>query len=246
MNESRSRTGSALTLGLGIAAWSLLALTIGLGLGLPETVEQDVYSRLIAVHPPVAWAAYIAAIVTAGASLVWLVPRTRSETADLVAGASAEIGVVFTGLMLATGSIWGRPTWGVWWVWDARLTTSALMLAVYVGYLAIRRVPDAYEVRARRSAWTAMAAVVIVPVNHFAVEWWRTLHQGRSLAQLTPGDDLDGAFIGTMLLGFVAMTLLYVWLLIHRVRVERMTSRLEDEALADAIEARRAEAVGAN
>ncbi len=237
-----SRTGTVASLGLGIAAWGLLAITVGLGLGLPQTVEQGVYSRLIAVHPPVAWVAYVAVLVTAVASVVWLVPRTRSVTADLVAGASAEIGAVFCALMLATGSIWGRPTWGVWWVWDARLTTSALLLAVVLGYLAVRRIPDPHEVRARRSAWLALAAAVLVPVNHFAVEWWRTLHQGRSLAQLTPGDDLDGRFIGAMLLGFVAMTLVYLWLLWHRVRVERLALELEESDLETALIARRAEA----
>jgi len=235
--------GTALSLALGIAALVSLVATFVLGLSLPTTVEQDDYSKLIAIHPGLAWASYVAFGVTALASLLWLWPATRSRTADLVAGASAEAGVVFTALTLLTGSIWGRPTWGTWWVWDARLTLSALMLALYLGYLALRRVPADPDTRARRSAVAALLAVLVVPVNHFAVEWWRTLHQGRSLNQLDPGNDLDGIFIGAMLLGFLAMTLTYVWFVLTRLRTARVEAELEDVALDVALAERRAEAV---
>jgi heme exporter protein C len=240
--SSRGSTSSALTATLGLAALVALVATIGLGLALPDTVEQGEYSKLIAVHPGVAWASYVAFGVTALGSVLWLVPRTRSRTWDLVAGSAAEIGVVFTALTLATGSIWGRPTWGVWWVWDARLTLSALMLALFLGYLALRRVPADPDVRARRSAVAALLAVLVVPVNHFAVEWWRTLHQGRSLAQLNPQRELDGEFIGAMLVGFLAFTLLFCWLLVHRVRLARLEADEEDDALDLALEERRREA----
>lgn len=234
---------NALTLSLGVAALVALAATVVLGLSLPATVEQDEYSRLIAIHPGLAWASYLSFGVTAVASMAWLWPRTRSRGWDHVAGASAEIGVVFTALTLVTGSVWGRPTWGVWWVWDARLTLSALMLAIYLGYLALRRVPADPDTRARRSAVTALLAVLVVPVNHFAVEWWRTLHQGRSLAQLDPGRDLDGAFIGAMLLGFLAMSLVYGWFLAHRTWLARTEDDQLDAALAMAIEERKREAL---
>jgi heme exporter protein C len=237
--------GNAVTLALGIVALLSLAATVVLGLSLPTTVEQDDYSKLIAIHPGLAWASYVAFGVTALASLLWLWPTTRTRTADLVAGASAEAGVVFTALTLLTGSIWGRPTWGTWWVWDARLTLSALMLALYLGYLALRRVPADADTRARRAAVAAVLAVLVVPVNHFAVEWWRTLHQGRSLNQLEPGNDLDGIFIGAMLLGFLAMTLTYVWFVLTRLRTARLEAELEDVALDVAIAERRAEALEA-
>jgi heme exporter protein C len=229
---------------LGIAALVSLAATVVLGLTLPKTVEQAEYSRLIAIHPGIAWTSYVAASVTALASILWLVPRTRHQRWDLVAGASAEIATVFTALMLVTGSIWGRPTWGVWWVWDARLTLSALMLALLLGYDALRRVPAEPDVRARRCAMAALLALVVVPVNHFAVTWWRTLHQGRSL-DLTPADSLDGSFLGAMALGFLAMTLVYAWLLVHRVRVARLEDERDDAALTAAIEERRREALPA-
>jgi heme exporter protein C len=228
-----------------LGAVALLALTgtVALGLALPMTREQRVYSRLIAIHPPIAWVAYLAFGVTAVASALYLWRRTRARRWDRIAAASAEIGVVFTILLLATGSIWGRPTWGVWWTWDARLTSSALMLVLYLGYLALRAVPADVDQRARRSAVVALLAVVVIPINHFAVEWWRTLHQGRSLADLTPGSHLDGSFIAAMLLGFVAMTLVYAWLLMHRYRVEELEEQLAERGLDAAIEERRAEAV---
>jgi heme exporter protein C len=227
---------------LGLFAVVTLAATLGLGLALPPTREQGELSRLIAIHPPLAWAAYLAFGVTALASALWLVPRTRGRHWDRLAVSSAEVGVVLTGLTLATGSIWGRPTWGVWWTWDARLTLTALMFFLYLGYLALRRVPADLDVRARRSAITALLALAVVPVNHFAVEWWRTLHQGRSLAELTPRDNLDGEYIAVMLLGFVAMTLVYAWLVLQRYRVEQVEEGFDAETLEQALAERRAEA----
>ena len=235
-------TGSQATFVLGLAAFIGLSTTAVLGLSLAPTQEQGPYARLIAVHPPLAWAAYLAFGVTALSSVLYLWRRTRARLWDRLAAASAEVGVVFTALTLATGSIWGRPTWGVWWTWDARLTSTALLLALFLGYLALRRVGGDPDARARRCAVAALVAVVDVPIVHFSVDWWRTLHQGRSLAQLTPQSDLDGAYIAVMLLGFVAMTLVYAWLVVHRYRVEALEERLEIEALDVALEQRRSEA----
>ena len=234
-------TSSRATRVMGALAVLGLGATVALGLTLPLTEEQREYSRLIAIHPPLAWCAYLAFGVTALASGLYLWKATRSPVWDHVAGASAEIGVVFTALTLLTGSIWGRPTWGVWWVWDARLTLTALMLVLFLGYLALRRVQDDVDVRARRSAVVGVLSVLVVPINHFAVEWWRTLHQGESLST----GSADGRFVAAMLVGFVSMTILYAWLLVHRLRVERLQQRLEAEGLELAIAERRAEAVSA-
>jgi heme exporter protein C len=217
---------------------------VALGLALPKTVEQAEFSRLVAIHPGIAWASYVAFGVTALASALWLWPRARHERWDLLAGASAEVGALFTALTLATGSIWGKASWGVWWVWDARLTLSALMLALLLGYLALRRVPADPDAVARRSAMAGLLASLVVPVNHFAVEWWRTLHQRRSLLQDTPGNDVDGRFLFAMTVGFLAMTLVYAWLTLHRVRVARLEQGAAGEDLELAIAARRAEAAG--
>jgi heme exporter protein C len=226
---------------LGTAAVVSVALTMVLGLRLPPTKEQHDYSRLIAIHPPIAWVAYLAFGVTALASLLYLVPTTRHRRWDRIAASSAELGLLFTALMLVTGSIWGRPTWGVWWVWDARLTLSALMLALLAGYAALRRVTADVERRAQLSAVAAIAAVVVVPLNHFAVTWWRTLHQSRSLVAISPSSNLDGEYIAVMLLGFVAMTLAYGWLLWQRVRVESAEDEVAQTNLDAAIVERRRE-----
>lgn len=228
---------------LGALAVVTLTGTVVLGLALPATYEQRTYSRMVALHPPLAWTAYLAFGVTALASIAYLVPRTRRPRWDAVAHAAAELGVLFTSLTLITGSLWGRPTWGVWWTWDARLTTTALMLMIYLGYLAQRSVADNPAARAMRSAFIGVLAVVVVPVNHMAVEWWRTLHQGRSLASLKPSSTLDGDFIAAMLLGFLAMTLTFLTLLLLRTRVIESEEAVEASALHEAIAARRREAV---
>lgn len=234
----RGRKASFVLGTLGLVA---LGATMVLGLSLPGTREQSDYSRLIAIHPPIAWCAYLAVGVCALASVLYLIPRTRSRRWDRIAVSSAEVGVVFIGLTLATGSIWGRPTWGVWWTWDARLTVTALMFATFLGYLAVRRAIAGVDARARVSAVVAVLGSLSVPINHMAVEWWRTLHQGRSLAQADPSSTLDGAFIATMLLGMVAMTLVYAWLVIQRYALEVLEEDAGTEGLEVAIAARRAE-----
>ncbi|MHB8330106.1 MAG: cytochrome c biogenesis protein CcsA, partial [Acidimicrobiales bacterium] len=175
---------------LGAAAVVSVALTVWLGLWVtpPDRVQGNLV-RLVYVHPAVAWVAlYLAFGIAAVSSVLWLWPRTRSRFWDRLAASSMEIGVVFTALTLITGSIWGRPTWGVWWVWDARLTSTALLLVLELGYLALRRAPADAEARARRSAVAAVISAVDVPVVHFSVNWWRTLHQSATVlnANLSP------------------------------------------------------------
>ncbi|HEX2850311.1 MAG TPA: cytochrome c biogenesis protein CcsA [Acidimicrobiales bacterium] len=227
---------------LGGAALVSLIATMAVGLTLPPTEEQEDFARLIAIHPAIAWVAYVAFGVMALGSLLYLIPATRARVWDRLAAASAEVGVVFTALMLVTGSLWGRPVWGVYWTWDARLTLSALMLALLLGYVALRRVTVEVDRRAMVSSIAGLAAVVVIPLNHFAVTWWRTLHQGRSLVRVSPGSELDARYIQAMLLGFVAMTLVYAWLLVHRYRLEVLEEEQGDVELEAAIAERRAEA----
>jgi heme exporter protein C len=226
--------------GLSVAGLTVLVV-LGLFVSPPDYQQGDAV-RLMYLHVPAAWISYLAFGVTALASVFYLWPRTRALAWDTLAGASAELGVLFTGLTLLLGSMWGRPVWNVWWAWDARVVSTAVLFFLYLGYLALRRVPADPDVRARRSAVAALLAVVVVPINHFAVEWWRTLHQGRSLQQLTPENSLDGSFIFAMTLGFLAMTLVYSWLLVHRVRVARIEEDLDTDALEVALAERRAEA----
>jgi heme exporter protein C len=204
----------------------------------PDEVQGDLV-RLIYIHPAVSTMAFVAFGITALASLLYLFPRTRSWRWDRLAGASGEVGVVFCALSLATGSIWGRPAWGVWWTWDARLTLTALLCALFVGYLALRRTGGGAESRAIRSAVAGVLFAAVVPIDHFATEWWRTLHQGDTLESLHP--KIHGAQLWTMLLSFIAFALIYAWLMFHRTRLEQLESRLENEGLAYALAARRAE-----
>jgi heme exporter protein C len=229
--------------GLGIATVVSLAATVWLGLWVtpPDEVQGNIV-RLLYLHPPVAWVAlYVAFGVAALSSLLYLWKRTRSLFWDRLAAASVEIGVVFNALTLVTGSIWGRPTWGVWWTWTARLTSTALLLVLFLGYLALRRVPADPDVRARRCAVAALVAFVDVPIVHFSVQWWQTLHQGASILTPTHSFKVHGSMLWTMLLGFVAMTLLYVWMLIVRYQIEVLKDRVGDEELEISLAERRAE-----
>ena len=219
----------------GAAALALFALVLS-----PADVVQQDSVRLMYVHVPSAITAYLAFGVTALGSALWLWPRTRAPFWDRLAGASAELGVLFTGLCLVTGMLWGRPTWGVYWTWDARLTSTALLFVLFLGYLALRRVQAEPDVRARRAAIAALIAFVDVPVVHYAVDWWRTLHQGATVATLDP--TIDGLMLFTLMLGIAVFALAYVWLVTHRYRVAQLEEMVDDRRLELAIEERRAEA----
>jgi heme exporter protein C len=226
--------GALALIGLG---WLLL---FGLVLS-PADENQGEAVRMLYLHVPTVWLAYLAFGVTALASILYLVPKTRSLAWDRVAGASAEIGVLFTGLTLVAGAIWGRITWGVYWTWDARLTTTALLFVLFLGYLAIRRLPAPPAQRARRCAIAGIIAFIDVPIVHLSVTWWRTLHQPATIK--TIGDvEISGSMLFSLFVGLIAFTLVYVWLMIHKMRVMMMEDALDDHGLELALEERRAEA----
>ena len=230
---------------LGPVALVLVGLDVWLGLFVtPSDAVQGDYVRLVYLHPALAWVAlYVAFGMAALCSVLYLWPRTRSMTFDYLAAASVEVGVVFTILTLITGSIWGRPTWGVWWTWDARLTSTALLAVLFLGYLALRRVPADPHVRARRCAVAALFAAVDVPIVHFSVVWWQTLHQGATVLNSNLSPTIHGLMAWTLLLSFVAFTMAFAWMVIARYRLEVLRNSGEDKALDDALEARRAEGV---
>jgi heme exporter protein C len=231
---------------LGVAAVASLAVLAVMALVItPADVNQLDAVRLIYIHVPLATVMYVAFGVTALASVLYLLPRTRARKWDLLAGAAAEIGVVFTGLVLVSGSIWGRTTWGVWWTWDARLTTTAVLFVLFLGYLALRRVGGDADARAKRNSIAALAACIDLPIVHKSVEWWRTLHQKSSLLDedtfLHP--HIHGSMYWTVMIGIGAFLLLFAWLLINRYRLAKLEDRMEDEGLERAIAERRAEAL---
>ncbi|MGA2520877.1 MAG: cytochrome c biogenesis protein CcsA [Acidimicrobiales bacterium] len=228
---------------LGVASVLSLAATVWLGLWVtpPDQVQRNLV-RLVYVHPPIAWVAlYLAFGVAAVSSVLWLWPRTRSRTWDRLAVSAVEVGTVFTALTLVTGSIWGRSTWGVWWAWDARLTSTALLLVLLLGYLAMRRVPADPDTRARRCAVVALVAAVDVPIVHFSVDWWTTLHQGATVLNANLSPTIHGSMAWTLLLGFVAFTVLFAWMLAVRYRIEVLAEHVEHAELDVALHERWAE-----
>ncbi|HZU79547.1 MAG TPA: cytochrome c biogenesis protein CcsA [Acidimicrobiales bacterium] len=226
--------------GMGFTVW------LGLWVTPPDRTQGDLV-RLVYLHPPIAWISlYLAFGIAALSSVLWLWPRTRSRFWDRLAVSAMEVGVVFTALTLFTGSLWGRPTWGVWWAWDARLTATALLLVLQLGYLALRRVPSDPDVRARRAALAAVIAAVDVPIVHFSVNWWRTLHQNATVLNANLSPTIHGAMAWTLLLGFVAMTLVFFWLLLLRYRIEVLAEGAGDAALQVALAERWSEGAPAD
>lgn len=208
-----------------LAAAGLLAgLVMGFGVA-PREATQGNVQRIMYLHVPSVWVAYVAFAVVFVASIVYLARRV--EAADRLAHASAEVGVLFTGLTIATGSIWGKPTWGTWWTWDARLTSVAILFVMYIGYLLLRGMIEERERAARSAAVLGIIAALNIPLVHFSVVWWRTLHQPPSLMK-PGGSAMPGIIVAALLVNFVAFSLLYVYFVAKRARL----LRLEEEAAA--------------
>ncbi|MEI8238800.1 MAG: cytochrome c biogenesis protein CcsA [Actinomycetota bacterium] len=237
---ARRPTGTRFTRLLGLAALTGIVWLVIFGLLLsPNDLEQGVSVRNMYIHVPSAWLAYLAFIVTGIASAGYLLKKTRNLQWDRIAGASAEVGVLFMGIALVTGSLWGRVTWGKYWTWDSRLTTTAFLFITYVGYLAVRDLGGSHHQRARRSAIIALFAVLEVPLVHFSVKWWRPLHQQESVAD----GKLSGLMLFSLFVGIISFTLLYVWMVLHRLRTLTMEDIVDDRGLDTALAERRAEGV---
>jgi heme exporter protein C len=203
---------------LGGAALGFLAVGAYVGLvASPPDAFQGEYVRIMYVHVPNAWVAYVAFAITCIASALYLAKRT--PVYDYVAHSATELGVVFTGLALVTGSIWGRPVWGTWWTWDARLVTTAVLFFIYLGALLVRGLADDPQRGARLAAVVSIIGFLDVPVIHYSVVWFRTLHQP---ASLTPGDiKMAPPMLAALLLGLLAFTALFAYLLTLRIRLAR-------------------------
>ncbi len=235
-NRATVVVGGLTLVGLGVL------LVLGLVVSPPDTVQGETV-RLIYIHPASATMAYAGFGLCALGSLAYLWPRTRSLRWDRFAGASAEVGVAFCVTCIVSGSIWGRYSWGVWWTWDARLTLTALLLAVFLGYLALRRTGGDPVGRAKRCAVAALCCFLVVPVDHEATNWWVTLHQKDTLFRIGKAPLIHGWQLTTMLLSFVVFGLLFTWMLLHRLGIEALEDRIEEEGYVWAIAERRAEGV---
>ena len=199
----------------------LLLIAYGTYAGLfvaPADYQQGDAFRIIYVHVPSAYLsmmAYMIMAVSAGIGLIW-----RMKLAHAVSAAAAPLGAWFTFLALATGSIWGRPMWGTWWEWgDPRLTSELVMLFLYFGYMALRNAIDDTTKADRASAVLALVGAVNVPIIHFSVEWWSSLHQGPTLVK-KGGPAMDTAMLYPLLAMLLGFTLVFGALLLRRVRTE--------------------------
>ncbi|MBI1847403.1 MAG: cytochrome c biogenesis protein CcsA [Candidatus Rokubacteria bacterium] len=203
-----------------VLGWlATLALAAGLVMGFgvaPREATQGNVQRIMYLHVPTILVAYLAFAVVLVASIVYL--ARRADAADRIAHASAEVGVLFTGICIVSGSIWGKPTWGTWWTWDARLTSVSIFFVVYLGYLLLRGAVDDPERAARYAAVIGILGALNMPLVHFSVYWWRTLHQPPSM--LKPGAAaMPPSILAALLVNLVAFALLYAYFVVKRSRV---------------------------
>ena len=217
---------------IGLSALIVLIVGFYLGGQAPLDELQGDYTRIMYVHVPSAWLAYLSFLVTLVASVLWLVKRRFLY--DRVAESSVSVGVFFTGLALMTGMIWGNPVWGTFWDWgDARMMTTALMFFVYLGYLALRRsIPDP-TMRATRSAVLGIVAFFLVPLSYVSVLIVRTLHQGITVAR--PDAPIDSGILVALLTNVGAFTVVYLAFMSLKTAIARGEEQLEEQsASADA------------
>lgn len=227
LGTATSRSGERL---LGVAALLALGLsaTLSLVVAPPDALQGEV-QRLMYVHVPAAWLAYLSFFVVFVSSVAYL--RTSRTRWDRVAAASAEIGVLFTALAIVLGALWGKPVWGTWWTWDPRLTTTAMLLLIYISYIAVRRITDSPTRRARWSAVIGVVGFVDVPIVHLSVVWWRSLHQQSSVLRVG-GPQIEGSMLTALLVAVGAFTIVYAYLMAVRLRVGRLEERAAREALS--------------
>ena len=214
-----------------ILPWSILAtvglLGAGLYLGLfasPADYQQGETVRIMYVHVPAAWMALMVYTVIAGASataLIW-----RHPLAHIAARAAAPLGAGFTFLALATGSLWGKPMWGTWWVWDARLTSELILLFLYLGYMALYDAIDDPDTAARAASLLALVGLVNIPIIHYSVEWWNTLHQGATILKFAK-PSIAPSMLWPLLIMMLAFGLLFAVNVLMRARNTLLAERGE-------------------
>jgi heme exporter protein C len=203
----------------GVTLAGLVAgLVMGFGIAPREAIQGNV-QRIMYLHVPSAIIGeYLAFGVLLLASIAYL--ATRSEAADRLAHASAEVGVLFLAVTIVSGSIWGKPTWGTWWTWDARLTTVTILFVMGLGYLLLRGMIEDGERAARYAGVVGIVAALNVPLVHFSVSWWRTLHQPPSLLKPGPAT-VSPSILAALLVNIAAFAVLYTYFVAKRVSLLR-------------------------
>mgnify|MGYP001300557639 FL=1 len=217
-----------------IAVCAVLCLASGLYFGLfvaPADYQQGETVRIMYVHVPSAWMAmfvYSSIAIASAMALIW-----KHPLADLIGKASAPVGAGFTVICLVTGSLWGKPMWGTWWVWDARLTSVLILFFLYLGYIALNNAFDDPVRGAKASAVLALVGAVNLPIIKFSVDWWNTLHQPASVTRLD-APAIHSSMLWPLLLMALGFTLFYFSILILRVRSEVAAARIRNTQLVEA------------
>ena len=198
----------------------LITLVVGLYLGLfvaPTDYQQGESYRIMYIHVPAAWLSMFIYVVMAVSGLISLVWRIKMT--EVIVISSAAVGASFTFLALATGSLWGKPMWGTWWVWDARLTSELLLLFLYLGIIALHGAIEDKRVAARAVSILALVGVVNIPIIHYSVEWWNTLHQTASVTKFDK-PSMDKSMLIPLLLMATSFKLYYGAVVLMRARAE--------------------------
>ncbi|MEO6332276.1 MAG: cytochrome c biogenesis protein CcsA, partial [Gemmatimonadaceae bacterium] len=194
----------------------------------PAEGDMGHLQKIMYVHVPAAWMTFLAFFVVLVFSVRYL--WRRRENDDLIAASAAEVGAMFNGLTLMLGMIWGRPTWGVWWAWDARLTSTLVLFLIFIGYLAMRGFVDEPQQKARWSAAVGIIGAINVPIVYMSVTWWRTLHQ-----QPSSPATLDPAYTMGLRLNAIAMLLVMIYFIRKRYEIARLDRAAEQAAQAAAM-----------
>ncbi|MFZ1681684.1 MAG: heme ABC transporter permease [Rhizobiaceae bacterium] len=200
-----------------------IAVALWMGFNAPEDYQQGVTVRIMYIHVPFAWLAmfgYSMMAVSALGTLVW-----RHPLADVSVKAAAPIGAAFTLLALVTGSIWGKPMWGTWWVWDARLTSVFVLFLMYLGLIALNRALDDPSRAARASAVLALVGFVNIPIIKFSVDWWNTLHQPAAVFRMD-GPTIHPSLLWPLMISALGFTLLFLALHLAAMRTEILRRRV--------------------
>jgi len=224
-------------MGIFVLLGTALALPMALAWTGRDVTQGDAV-RFIYLHVPAAWTMYLSVFAVFIGSVMWL--RRRSVFWDMVAEAASEIGVVFALLVLVTGALWGNLTWGTYWEWDARMTSTAVLTILLAGHVALRQATPDVDGRATRSAWLGLALLPNAIIVHYAVDWWRGLHQEATIGPT--GAEIQDLQLFTWMFSAVIMTTAWAWLMTHRFRVGFLARQLDVGGVSTALAERRAEA----